>query len=105
MARYLKVIWHHDFVDEPVLLYSEVGTDGYESRKVELYRDGRGDYADGSSSTGDTELGEIPIPSVEEMAAQAEFTPFVIDSEEFEAVWRRALGFHRADLTATRHDE
>lgn len=92
MLTYLKVIWHHDFPDEPVLMYHEVGDDGYEQRKVELFRDGRHDYADGTSATGRTDLGEVPVGSVAEIAAQAEFTPFVISADEFEAVWRRARG-------------
>lgn len=43
---YLKVLWLHDFADEPVELLSEIGPDGYEMRKVERYRDGRLDFAD-----------------------------------------------------------
>ncbi|WP_181138938.1 DUF6881 domain-containing protein [Streptomyces sp. Ru72] len=43
---YLKVIWHHDFPDEPVGILSEVGEDRYEVRKVEVFRGGRLDWAD-----------------------------------------------------------
>ncbi|MFL6073300.1 MAG: DUF6881 domain-containing protein [Mycobacteriales bacterium] len=88
---YLKVHWHHDFADEPVVLYSEVGDDGYEVRKVDVFRDGRLGYADKSRSTGDTVLGEKPILGVDEIAAQDEFSPSVIEAHEFEHVWRRAV--------------
>ena len=46
MRRYLKVTWHHDFPDEPSVLYSEIDA-GYEIRKVDVYRDGTHDFADG----------------------------------------------------------
>ena len=64
MKRYQKALWHHDHLDEPVVLNSEVDS-GFEMRKVEVYRDVRHDYTDGSRSTGTTALGEKLMPSVE----------------------------------------
>jgi hypothetical protein len=89
---YLRVHWRHDFPDEPVFLYSEVGEDGYEIRKDQSFRDGRLDWADESRETSLTGLGELPIGKVQEIAAEEEFTPQVIDRQEFEAVWQRAKG-------------
>jgi hypothetical protein len=89
MPSYLKVIWHHDFADEPVVLYSEIDDDGVETRKVEVYRDGRHDYADRTRSMGATVLSEKRMPSIDEIAAQSEFSPSTIDPSEFESVWRR----------------
>ncbi|NUW29821.1 hypothetical protein HTZ77_00015 [Nonomuraea sp. SMC257] len=89
--RYLKVIWRHDFDDYPVELYSELDNEGYEVRKVEIYRSGRRDYADFAKSTGQTGLGEIPVPSIEEIAEQEEFTPAWINADEFERVWDLAV--------------
>jgi hypothetical protein len=63
-----------------------------EMRKVEVYRDGRQDFADADRALGATLLGERPIPPFEEIAAMDEFTPTIISSSEFEAVWRRATG-------------
>lgn len=77
---YLKVEWHHNFDDEATVMYSEVDSSGYESRKVEQYRDGHLDWADEESSTGKTEG----------IAAQDEFTPAIIDVDEFERALRRA---------------
>jgi hypothetical protein len=48
--RYQKVLWHHDLPDEPVVLYAEISS-GREVRKVEVFRDGRHDYAGTSGST------------------------------------------------------
>jgi hypothetical protein len=89
MARYQKVLWHHDFAAEPVVLYSEIEA-GLETRKVEAYRDGRLDYADGSTSTGTTGLGQVLTPTVEELNEDPEFSATAITAEEFEQVWRRA---------------
>lgn len=36
MAIYLRVEWHHEHEDEPIVLYSEI-EDGLETRKVEVY--------------------------------------------------------------------
>ena len=69
LMRYWKVVWHHDFADEPVLLYSEIDDAGMEIRKVEVYRDGGMDYADSSGSTGTMQLrhsgsGRRPMPDL-----------------------------------------
>jgi hypothetical protein len=87
---YVKVIWRHDFADEPVMLYSEIGDDGYEARKVEVFRDGRATFAGDSGSTGSTRLAEAPFPALEEIAAQEEFVPEAIDADEFERIWSNA---------------
>jgi hypothetical protein len=90
MPCYLKVIWHHRLAEEPVELFSEVDDNRMELRKVDVYRDGRHDFANHARSTGTTRLSEGPLPSVEEIAAQPEFTPAMIDAAEFEKVWLRA---------------
>jgi hypothetical protein len=89
MPRYQRVFWHHDLPDEPVVLYSEIDA-GLEVRKVEVYRDGRHDYAGGSRSTGTTVLGEKMMPGVDEFNAEPEFSAGEISAEEFEQAWRRA---------------
>lgn len=61
------------------------------SSQVEIYRDGRSDYADRISSTGVTGLGVEPMPSLEEIAADAQFLPRVIDVTDFEEQWRLAI--------------
>jgi hypothetical protein len=75
-----------------VVLYSEIGDDGYETRKVDVYRDGRLVHADERHETGTTILGEKPTPGIDEIAAQAEFSPVVIDQDEFEEMWSCAHG-------------
>ncbi|MGW7433211.1 DUF6881 domain-containing protein [Streptomyces sp. NPDC054861] len=88
--RYVKVTWDHDFADDPVLYLSELGDDGYETRKVQFYRDGRSEWADESSETATVGLSEIPFPPLEEIASQSECTAKVITPEEFESAWKGA---------------
>ncbi|WP_155055603.1 DUF6881 domain-containing protein [Streptomyces blattellae] len=88
--QYWKVIWHHDFEEESVVFFSEIGEDGYETRKVQEYRDGRLLYTDGSNDNTAIGLSEIPVGDIEDVAAQPEFSAFVITEAEFEAAWNRA---------------
>ncbi|MGC0338352.1 DUF6881 domain-containing protein [Streptomyces sp. SLBN-8D4] len=88
--EYWKVIWHHDFEAEPVAFFSEIGDDGYETRKVQKYRDGRILRTDGSDENSEIGLSEIPVGEIEDVAAQSEFSAFVISEAEFEEVWNRA---------------
>jgi uncharacterized protein DUF6881 len=59
--RYQRVVWHHGHPDEPVVLCSEIDDQGIEIRKVDEYRDGRLDYADGSRvrASGEAELVDL----------------------------------------------
>ncbi|MHC2467099.1 DUF6881 domain-containing protein [Bradyrhizobium embrapense] len=66
---YLKVRWIHAYADEPVLIYSELDHEHWELRKVEIFPDGRIGYANDKVEVGDTGLGQMPLPSVEEIAA------------------------------------
>lgn len=87
---YLRVVWSHDFADEPVELFSEIGPDGYERRKVELFRDGRLGWADEKNEVGGTGLGQVPITSVDEINAQREFQASTITAARFNRVWQQA---------------
>lgn len=88
---YLKVVWHHDFPDEPVVLFSELDDERYETRKVEVFRDGHRTFASLQGFSGSTMLGEIPAPSIEELSESGEFSPEQIAREEFEAIWVEAI--------------
>lgn len=88
---YLRVRWKHSNSEEPVLLYSELDEERYEVRKVEQFIDGRMTYADGRYSSGDTRLGEGPVPPLSEIATEPIFEPEAISREDFEAVWDKAF--------------
>lgn len=88
--RCVKVTWEHDFADDLVLYLSELGGDGYETRQVQFYRDGRSEWADDSHETANVGLSEIPFPSLEEIYSQEEFGAELVDSEGFERAWIEA---------------
>jgi hypothetical protein len=90
-VRYQAVHWLHEIKGEPVMLYSEIKGEGHEVHKVEQYGDGRLDLADHVTQTGSTVLSETPIPSLDDINAQADFEARSITKEEFEKVWRIAL--------------
>ena len=87
---YIKVEWHHESALYPVLLYSELDDQRWECRKVEQFADGRSQFASADAHTGDTRLGEAPVPTGPEINAQEEFTYHEIDRGEFEALWQAA---------------
>jgi len=85
--NYIKVQWIHSNPDEPILLYSELDENRWESRKVEVYADGHCSYANHGESTGSTWLGEVPVPTLAEIAADSQFQPVAITKDDFEEVW------------------
>ena len=38
---YERLVWIHDFEDEPHFIYSELDKERYETRKLEVVKDGR----------------------------------------------------------------
>jgi hypothetical protein len=88
---HIAVQWHHGNPDDPVELYSELDEQRYEVRKVEVFRDGRRCFADGPQQSGRTRLGIVPVPPLEEIASDRQFTPRVITPAEFEAAWEAAV--------------
>jgi hypothetical protein len=89
--EYLKVKWIHSDPRFPVWKYTELDDDRYETRKVELFADGRCGYADDTEEAGGTGLGPYPELPLGEIAKDPEFEAFQISKEEFEKVW---LGRH-----------
>jgi hypothetical protein len=92
--KYMKVSWRHTHPDEPTLLYSELDDARWETRKVEIFRNGNIGYASSTASSGSSELGIVPIPPISIIASDPEFEPTEITKEEFEEVWRRATQGH-----------
>jgi len=87
--RYLKVRWIHDYLDEPLLIYSEIDADGFEVRKVEVLRDGRMHFADEGYSEGGCELSTEPLPSNEEISSDKQFELKEISRDDFNKIWLR----------------
>jgi hypothetical protein len=56
---------------------------------VDVFPDGRLGYADAEGEHGETGLGVVAVPELDEIAEQREFLPAEISREEFESVWAR----------------
>jgi len=94
---YIRVAWIHQHADEPVVLYGELDAQRFEVRKIEVFRDGSIGYANAEESTHGTRLGWEPVPELDVIARDPEFSPGEITHEEFEVLWRdRAPGMSNA---------
>jgi len=85
---YIRVRWLHRDQSYPVELWSELDALRFEIRKIEVWSDGRVGFASRERESGGTMLGEAPLPSLAEIAADPEFEPEQISELEFEKCWR-----------------
>jgi hypothetical protein len=90
--KHVKVLWLHGSDENPVVYLSELGADRYEVRKVQLWRDGRSEWADESHESDTVGLSEIAFPALDEISSQDEFEAQEISADEFESAWLRARG-------------
>ena len=89
--EYLKVAWIHQWDDEPVVIYSEMDDRRQETRKIEVFRDGRVGYAVGKIAQGGTLLSETPLPPLHSIASDRQFRPHKITQQSFEQVWKEKV--------------
>ena len=86
--RYFKVHWVHSFEDEPEYIYSEIDEEGYETRKIELFKNGKHIlYSDHINSD---RLTEGKYPSLTELnyGNEAETMHTAeISNDEFTMIW------------------
>jgi hypothetical protein len=64
---YVRVHWLHGSSDDPVELWSELDAHREETRKVEIWRDGRAGYASFDKEVGGAQLGKVALPMVDEI--------------------------------------
>lgn len=92
--EYFTAYWYHSFDnEEPRIFYSEIDHNRYEIRKVEVYDDNSFGMAGDDFSFGGAELGEKPVPQLEEINGDTEFKADAITAEEFEAVWTKYINY------------
>jgi len=84
---YIRVRWQHGHADEPVDLWSELDAARLETRKLEIFRDGRIGYASADEEYGGTRLGEGAVPSIGDIASDTQFEPQEVSKAEFENLW------------------
>jgi hypothetical protein len=88
--RYSKLIWNHEFADEPAQVFSEHDDGGWERRKVEVFPDGSVGFASSTESFGGTKLSLIQCPPDEEVNLDPEFKVVDVAKDEFEGLWNEA---------------
>lgn len=88
--KYICVRWIHTSAKEPELLYSELDDQQWELRKVELFADGRVDYAGQIWQKGSAWLSLEPRPLLDEISLDPQCVAVEINQEEFETVWADA---------------
>ena len=89
--EYIKVIWYHNFIDEPVELYYEVDYSRNELRKVELYANGAVGYASLNSHYNGSFPSKDQIPTIEDINKDNQFSAMKICKNEFEEIWIYAI--------------
>ena len=90
MTTYLKVRWYHENPEDPIVLYHEIEADRRETRRIELFEDGRLQRSAKVEPEAPTSLSLEPLPSLDAIREQPEFAAVVIERSIFEEVWDRA---------------
>lgn len=85
--KYVCVIWDHNFLDEPIEIYSELDDCDWEVRKLEIYPNGTATFADMTHSMGSSMLSLIPFPQLNEISSQPEFEAHEISASKFDELW------------------
>lgn len=87
-TSYIHTLWKSAPADSPVELFSELDPARFETRKIEIFRDGRVGFASAATATLDTRLAIEPLPTVAEIQSEGEFEAKSISKDEFEAKWK-----------------
>jgi hypothetical protein len=90
VPSYFGATWHASPPGEPVYIWHELADDRTETRKIEEFRDGVRLRADVEHPDGETALSSEPMPSLEFIDAQDEFSTQPLTKAEFEEVWASA---------------
>ncbi|MFI5981243.1 DUF6881 domain-containing protein [Streptomyces sp. NPDC051555] len=88
--EYWKVEWLHEPNDDPTTIYSEIGPDGYETRKVHRYTNGRMLKSDDVHESLDIGLSEVPVGEIKDVNKLPYFTARLVTSADFQRAWDSA---------------
>lgn len=88
--KYVKVKWEHEPNQYPKFMYSELSNSNHETRKVEVFCDGSYGFAEEGKNKGSTVLGELPLPTLDDINRDTQFLAENISKVEFEEVWCKA---------------
>lgn len=89
---YLKIDWQHSLSEYPREIHIELDDERFELRKVEVFSDGRLQFAPHEFEQGGTVLAVYRVAQIEDLQREGQFTTTVITKAEFESIWARATG-------------
>ena len=85
---YIRVRWIHQDASQPIWLLIELDGERFETRKIEVFADGRKGYASENEEIGGSILGDQPVPSLSNVSSDPQFVPIEITRDEFESAWK-----------------
>ena len=88
--KYIKIHWLHNFKDDPEFIYSAINEEGYEEKKIEIFK--RGNYIVYSENINSDRLAEGIYPSLKELTFEEEtetMQAFEISEIKFKEIWDR----------------
>ncbi|NEW08356.1 hypothetical protein GK047_20365 [Paenibacillus sp. SYP-B3998] len=87
--RYMIVEIHKTSMLVPSIIYSEIDSEHYEVRKIEIFSNGHTGFATEILEFGGTGLSDKPIPSVESINETPGFYAKELKHSEFEDAWSK----------------
>ena len=99
--EWIKIIWKHEYSDEPYEILMELSDNRMTVRKIEFFKDGKIGYAIGDLEINGTGLNEEVFPSIDEYNRlnmiyknpndKEELLAENISVSEFESLWIKTL--------------
>jgi hypothetical protein len=69
------------------MIVSEIDDNRYETRKIEIWRNGKSGYALHGNEFNGCALGITPIPEIDDINNDPQFRMWMIDKIDFERFW------------------
>ncbi|CAA0223641.1 DUF6881 domain-containing protein [Tenacibaculum maritimum] len=85
--NYYKAKWLTATKEDPFRMIFEIGSDRFETRKIEFFERGLYGYAYNELEFNGTGLGTVPVPPIKEINESPEFEVEEITKSEFEFLW------------------
>lgn len=93
LVMYVKIEWNHTYIDHPKVYFLKIGMDGYETKKLELYENGKICFTYDDIEQG-TFLSEKPFEEIDEYNfsdKNESMTAIYISEEEFYYEWNARI--------------
>ena len=86
--EYILLEWFHDIEDEPYLIYSEIDNQRYETRKIEVFKNGTCLRCGEEILNSSIDLADIAFPeNIDEINRDKQFHAKYITKKDFEKFW------------------